>query len=53
LFVDALKKNAHTANNIGLTADFTESTCCIQKVVVVGYVAEIIVIVIFLLYYKF
>jgi hypothetical protein len=51
LFVAALKKNAHTANNIGLIADFTESTYCIQKVVVVGFVAEILVIV--LLYYKF
>lgn len=56
LFVAALKKNPHTANNIGLIADFIESTYCIQKVVVVvvvGYVAEILVIVIFILYYKF
>lgn len=57
LFVAALKKNPHTANNIGLIADFIESTYSSQKVVVgdvvVGYVAEILVIVIFILYYKF
>jgi hypothetical protein len=50
LFVAALKKNALTANNIGLIADFIESTCCIQNVVVV---AENLVVIIFILYYKF
>jgi hypothetical protein len=55
LFVAALKKNALIANNIGLIAHFIESTCCIQNVVVVvvGYVAENLVIVIFICYYKF
>ena len=56
LFVVALKKSAHTANNIGLVAYFIGSTYCIQKVVVVvvvvGHVAKIL-IVIFILYYKF
>ena len=53
LFVAPLKKNVHTANNIGLIADFIESTYCIQNVVVVGYVAKILVIVTFIQYYKF
>jgi len=55
LFGAALKKNPHTANNIGLIADFIESTYYIQKVVVdvVGYVPEILIIVVFILRYKF
>jgi hypothetical protein len=42
LFVVALKKNAHTANNIGLIADFIESTYCIVKVVVVVVVVVVV-----------